>query len=216
MTHHKLFSYEIEFFRVESPPYLEFLYSPKWILNNFEIKSFMISPVKSQIKPTKPHLPSPPILLLPLHMFFFFFLSAPSQIFHMTYDLASAMVRIVNLIGMMLLLCHWDGCLQFLVPMLQDFPPDCWVSKNLMVVSLMCLMFFFNMFLWLNLLCDEQKKTQSDTSVFECVHNIYFKFWKAWFWVICVCLHSEDVYQIWHCLLLICVNWLMQQHVQLE
>lgn len=53
----------------------------------------------------------------------------------MTYDLASAMVRIVNLIGMMLLLCHWDGCLQFLVPMLQDFPADCWVSKNKMVVS---------------------------------------------------------------------------------
>lgn len=57
----------------------------------------------------------------------------------MTYDLASAMVRIVNLIGMMLLLCHWDGCLQFLVPMLQDFPHDCWVSKNLMVVSLSAL-----------------------------------------------------------------------------
>ena len=57
------------------------------------------------------------------------------QIFHMTYDLASAMVRIVNLIGMMLLLCHWDGCLQFLVPMLQDFPSDCWVSLNKMVVS---------------------------------------------------------------------------------
>ncbi|XP_059402963.1 potassium/sodium hyperpolarization-activated cyclic nucleotide-gated channel 3 [Carassius carassius] len=55
------------------------------------------------------------------------------EIFHMTYDLASAMVRIVNLIGMMLLLCHWDGCLQFLVPMLQDFPPDCWVSINNMV-----------------------------------------------------------------------------------
>uniref|UniRef100_A0A9W3HH96 Potassium/sodium hyperpolarization-activated cyclic nucleotide-gated channel 3 n=1 Tax=Camelus bactrianus TaxID=9837 RepID=A0A9W3HH96_CAMBA len=56
-----------------------------------------------------------------------------SQIFHMTYDLASAVVRIFNLIGMMLLLCHWDGCLQFLVPMLQDFPPDCWVSINHMV-----------------------------------------------------------------------------------
>ncbi|KAK2503130.1 hypothetical protein MC885_014974 [Smutsia gigantea] len=55
------------------------------------------------------------------------------QIFHMTYDLASAVVRIFNLIGMMLLLCHWDGCLQFLVPMLQDFPPDCWVSINHMV-----------------------------------------------------------------------------------
>lgn len=57
------------------------------------------------------------------------------QIFHMTYDLASAVMRIFNLIGMMLLLCHWDGCLQFLVPMLQDFPADCWVSKNKMVVS---------------------------------------------------------------------------------
>ncbi|XP_042333027.1 potassium/sodium hyperpolarization-activated cyclic nucleotide-gated channel 4 isoform X2 [Sceloporus undulatus] len=55
------------------------------------------------------------------------------EIFHMTYDLASAVVRIVNLIGMMLLLCHWDGCLQFLVPMLQDFPDDCWVSLNKMV-----------------------------------------------------------------------------------
>lgn len=52
----------------------------------------------------------------------------------MTYDLASAVVRIFNLIGMMLLLCHWDGCLQFLVPMLQDFPSDCWVSMNRMVV----------------------------------------------------------------------------------
>uniref|UniRef100_A0A4W3J3A8 Cyclic nucleotide-binding domain-containing protein n=1 Tax=Callorhinchus milii TaxID=7868 RepID=A0A4W3J3A8_CALMI len=57
------------------------------------------------------------------------------EIFHMTYDLASAVVRIVNLIGMMLLLCHWDGCLQFLVPMLQEFPPDCWVSLNHMVVN---------------------------------------------------------------------------------
>ncbi|XP_061598298.1 potassium/sodium hyperpolarization-activated cyclic nucleotide-gated channel 2 isoform X2 [Cololabis saira] len=55
------------------------------------------------------------------------------EICHMTYDLASAVVRIVNLIGMMLLLCHWDGCMTFMVPMLQDFPPDCWVSKNNMV-----------------------------------------------------------------------------------
>ncbi|XP_061773718.1 potassium/sodium hyperpolarization-activated cyclic nucleotide-gated channel 3-like [Nerophis ophidion] len=55
------------------------------------------------------------------------------EVFHMTYDLASAMVRIMNLIGMMLLLCHWDGCLQFLVPMLQEFPPDCWVTRNKMV-----------------------------------------------------------------------------------
>ncbi|KAG5286188.1 hypothetical protein AALO_G00012020 [Alosa alosa] len=57
------------------------------------------------------------------------------EIFHMTYDLASAVMRIFNLIAMMLLLCHWDGCLQFLVPMLQDFPSDCWVSLNKMVIS---------------------------------------------------------------------------------
>ncbi|XP_068090159.1 potassium/sodium hyperpolarization-activated cyclic nucleotide-gated channel 2 isoform X2 [Hyperolius riggenbachi] len=55
------------------------------------------------------------------------------EIFHMTYDLASAVMRIFNLIAMMLLLCHWDGCLQFLVPMLQDFPSNCWVSINKMV-----------------------------------------------------------------------------------
>lgn len=63
------------------------------------------------------------------------FVPRPLQIFHMTYDLASAVMRIINLIGMMLLLCHWDGCLQFLVPMLQDFPQNCWVSINGMVVS---------------------------------------------------------------------------------
>ncbi|XP_073178780.1 potassium/sodium hyperpolarization-activated cyclic nucleotide-gated channel 3 isoform X2 [Lepidochelys kempii] len=65
--------------------------------------------------------------------YIFLIVDLETQIFHMTYDLASAVVRIFNLIGMMLLLCHWDGCLQFLVPMLQDFPADCWVAINHMV-----------------------------------------------------------------------------------
>lgn len=69
----------------------------------------------------------------------------------MTYDLASAVVRIVNLIGMMLLLCHWDGCLTFMVPMLQDFPPDCWVSKNNMVVCSHSLIHITNRLFCLNL-----------------------------------------------------------------
>lgn len=30
----------------------------------------------------------------------------------------------------MLLIGHWSGCLQFLVPMLQGFPKDCWVTIN--------------------------------------------------------------------------------------
>ncbi|KAG5264474.1 hypothetical protein AALO_G00254150 [Alosa alosa] len=69
------------------------------------------------------------------------------EIFHMTYDLAAAVVRIVNLIGMMLLLCHWDGCLQFMVPMLQDFPPDCWVAKNNMVHSSWQLQYSYAVFM---------------------------------------------------------------------
>uniref|UniRef100_A0A3Q0R276 Hyperpolarization activated cyclic nucleotide-gated potassium channel 3 n=1 Tax=Amphilophus citrinellus TaxID=61819 RepID=A0A3Q0R276_AMPCI len=69
------------------------------------------------------------------------------EIFHMTYDLASAVVRIVNLIGMMLLLCHWDGCLTFMVPMLQDFPSDCWVSKNNMVNSTWHIQYSYALFM---------------------------------------------------------------------
>ncbi|XP_041758807.1 potassium/sodium hyperpolarization-activated cyclic nucleotide-gated channel 2-like [Coregonus clupeaformis] len=69
------------------------------------------------------------------------------EIFHMTYDLASAVVRIVNLIGMMLLLCHWDGCMQFMVPMLQDFPPECWVTKNNMVNSTWHIQYSYALFM---------------------------------------------------------------------
>ncbi|KAL3866127.1 hypothetical protein ACJMK2_043457 [Sinanodonta woodiana] len=42
--------------------------------------------------------------------------------------LAGKFMRIFNLVCLMFLLGHWNGCLQFLVPMLQDFPKDCWVS----------------------------------------------------------------------------------------
>ena len=30
----------------------------------------------------------------------------------------------------MLLLGHWNGCLQWLVPMMQNFPQDSWVAIN--------------------------------------------------------------------------------------
>ncbi|XP_013389823.1 potassium/sodium hyperpolarization-activated cyclic nucleotide-gated channel 3-like [Lingula anatina] len=43
-------------------------------------------------------------------------------------SVAGVVVRIFNLICLMLLLGHWNGCLQYLVPMLQEFPPDCWVA----------------------------------------------------------------------------------------
>ena len=45
-------------------------------------------------------------------------------------------MKIFNLICMMLLIVHWSGCLQFLIPMLQGFPHDSWVSINELQASL--------------------------------------------------------------------------------
>ena len=39
-------------------------------------------------------------------------------------------MRIFNLVCVMLLIGHWSGCLQFLVPMLQGFPNNSWVAIN--------------------------------------------------------------------------------------
>lgn len=39
-------------------------------------------------------------------------------------------MRILKLIGCMLLLSHWNGCVQFLIPRLMDFPDNSWVSLN--------------------------------------------------------------------------------------
>ena len=36
----------------------------------------------------------------------------------------------------MLLVAHWNGCIHFLVPMLQNFPPQCWVQLCELVVSI--------------------------------------------------------------------------------
>jgi hypothetical protein len=36
---------------------------------------------------------------------------------------------------MMFLLCHWNGCIQYFVPMLEEFPSDCWVRREKLMVS---------------------------------------------------------------------------------
>lgn len=54
-------------------------------------------------------------------------------------NMASVFMRIFNLICMMLLIGHWSGCLQFLVPMLQGFPANSWVAINELQV---CLFFY--------------------------------------------------------------------------
>jgi len=53
----------------------------------------------------------------------------------MQYDLAVAAVRIFNLVCLMLLIGHWSGCLQYLVPLLYDFPPQSWVVVDNVTVS---------------------------------------------------------------------------------
>ena len=51
-------------------------------------------------------------------------------------NVAGMVMRILNLICSIILLAHWNGCLQFLVPMLQSFPKDSWVSLNNLEVCL--------------------------------------------------------------------------------
>ena len=48
-------------------------------------------------------------------------------------------MRIFNLVCVMLLIGHWSGCLQFLVPMLQGFPNNSWVAINELQVEIFCI-----------------------------------------------------------------------------
>ena len=50
---------------------------------------------------------------------------------------------------MMLLIGHWSGCLQFLVPMLQGFPSNSWVAINeLQVDSFFLIQGFISSFIY--------------------------------------------------------------------
>jgi len=51
-------------------------------------------------------------------------------------SIASMVMRILNLVCLIILLAHWNGCLQFLVPMLQSFPKESWVCLNNLQVIL--------------------------------------------------------------------------------
>jgi hyperpolarization activated cyclic nucleotide-gated potassium channel 2 len=49
--------------------------------------------------------------------------------------IANTFMGIFNLVCLMLLLGHWNGCLQWLVPNLQEFPADSWVAINELQVT---------------------------------------------------------------------------------
>ena len=48
---------------------------------------------------------------------------------------AGKFMRIFNLVCLIMLMAHWNGCLQWLVPMLQDFPPDSWPALEGLLVD---------------------------------------------------------------------------------
>lgn len=43
------------------------------------------------------------------------------------YRVTVSIARYIKLVSLMLLLAHWNGCLQYLVPMLHDFPEGSWI-----------------------------------------------------------------------------------------
>ena len=73
--------------------------------------------------------------------YFVLFDRAELQVVGLQYDLAVAAVRVFNLVCLILLIGHWNGCLQFLVPMLNDFPDDSWIVVDKLMVINYCLFF---------------------------------------------------------------------------
>lgn len=71
---------------------------------------------------------SGPIHFCPLQSYSSVF---PIQLFNATKSIA----RVTNFILGVLLLAHWNGCIQFLVPYIEGFPSDSWVSINRLQVG---------------------------------------------------------------------------------
>ncbi|XP_057302359.1 potassium/sodium hyperpolarization-activated cyclic nucleotide-gated channel 1-like [Hydractinia symbiolongicarpus] len=46
------------------------------------------------------------------------------------YHVTTSVFRYIKLVLMMLLVAHWNGCLGFLVPLMQEFPKNSWVALN--------------------------------------------------------------------------------------
>uniref|UniRef100_A0A3B4DQ47 Cyclic nucleotide-binding domain-containing protein n=1 Tax=Pygocentrus nattereri TaxID=42514 RepID=A0A3B4DQ47_PYGNA len=58
-----------------------------------------------------------------------------NEVSNANLEVVRVFFRILSLFMMIFLLCHWNGCVQYFVPMLEEFPSDCWVRReNLMVL----------------------------------------------------------------------------------
>ncbi len=56
-------------------------------------------------------------------------------LFSQFLNATKSIMRIVNLVIVMVMLAHWNGCIQFLIPYIQDFPHNSWVVINRLKVS---------------------------------------------------------------------------------
>ncbi|XP_078490263.1 potassium/sodium hyperpolarization-activated cyclic nucleotide-gated channel 2 [Ciona intestinalis] len=52
------------------------------------------------------------------------------EVFNLQYDMAVSLLRLAYLIFIIFLVCHWMGCLQYMVPMYYGFPEDTWVRMR--------------------------------------------------------------------------------------
>nr|XP_014344895.1 PREDICTED: potassium/sodium hyperpolarization-activated cyclic nucleotide-gated channel 2-like isoform X2 [Latimeria chalumnae] len=52
------------------------------------------------------------------------------QVLDLDVEITQLFSQIFSLFLTILLLCHWNGCIQFLIPALQSFPVDSWVVKE--------------------------------------------------------------------------------------
>jgi len=59
-------------------------------------------------------------------------------------SIAGMFMRIFNLVCIMLLIGHWNGCLQFFVPMLLEYPSNSWVAINELQVNIPSESFIIN------------------------------------------------------------------------
>ncbi|TNN10128.1 Potassium/sodium hyperpolarization-activated cyclic nucleotide-gated channel 3, partial [Schistosoma japonicum] len=60
---------------------------------------------------------------------YFLSMIRPTELYYFI-NLASKFIGIFNLVLLLLLLGHWNACLQFLIPMLHDYPVESWVAKG--------------------------------------------------------------------------------------
>ncbi|XP_053491048.1 potassium/sodium hyperpolarization-activated cyclic nucleotide-gated channel 2-like [Ictalurus furcatus] len=65
------------------------------------------------------------------------FFNEVEKVSNANLEVVRVLFRILSLFMMIFLLCHWNGCVQYFVPMLEEFPSDCWVRRENLMLNLL-------------------------------------------------------------------------------